>query len=64
MENYEVCHCMGVSYLDIEKVMHEKQSFSDVEDTFKSVQEVTHCSTGCGGCHDKVLDIISELMSK
>ena len=63
MENYEVCHCMGV-YLDIEKAMHEKQSFSDVEDTFKSVQEVTHCSTGCGGCHDKVLDIISELMSK
>ena len=64
MENYEVCHCMGVSYLDIEEAMHEKQSFSDVEDTFKSVQEVTHCSTGCGGCHDKVLDIISELMSK
>ena len=64
MENYEVCHCMGVSYLDIEKAMHEKQSFSDVENTFKSVQEVPHCSTGCGGCHDKVLDSISELMSK
>ena len=45
MENYEVCHCMGVSYLDIEKAMHEKQSFSDVEETFKSVQEMTHCST-------------------
>ena len=29
---------------------------------FKAVQEVTHCSTGCGGCHDKVLDVISEIM--
>ena len=26
------------------------------------VQMITHCSTGCGGCHQKVLDIISEIM--
>ena len=35
----------------------------DVLSAFKGVQEVTHCSTGCGGCHQKVLDIISSIMS-
>ena len=25
-------------------------------------EKVTHCSTGCGGCHDKVIDIISEIL--
>ena len=29
---------------------------------FEDVQKVTQCSTGCGGCHQKVLDIISEIM--
>ena len=29
---------------------------------FEDVQNATHCSTGCGGCHQKVMDIISEIM--
>lgn len=62
VENYTVCNCMQVSYGDIEDALHDLGSFDDVLATFKKVQEVTHCSTGCGGCHQKVLDIISKLM--
>ena len=39
------------------------KKFDDVLDTFKKIQDITHCSTGCGGCHQKVLDLISEIMS-
>jgi NAD(P)H-nitrite reductase large subunit len=53
---------MQVSVADIEKALHEGQQFADVEKQFEKVQMVTHCSTGCGGCHDKVLDVISDLM--
>ena len=63
VENYTVCNCMKVSYNDIADAMHNLTKFEDVLGTFKSVQEMTHCSTGCGGCHQKVLDIISEIMS-
>jgi len=61
-ENYMVCNCKKVSYADIEDALHENASFTDVLKAFEGVQKVTHCSTGCGGCHAKVLDIISELM--
>ena len=50
MENKIICNCMQVSEADIEKA-------------FEKVQMITHCSTGCGGCHDKVLDVISEMMA-
>jgi len=63
IENYMVCNCMQVSYNDIADAMHNLTKFDDVLSTFKKVQDVTHCSTGCGGCHQKVLDIISEIMS-
>ena len=62
-ENYMVCNCKQVSYNDIANALDNLTKFDDVLDTFKGVQEVTHCSTGCGGCHQKVLDIISEIMS-
>ena len=58
-----VCNCKQVSYNDIANALDNLTKFDDVLDTFKGVQEVTHCSTGCGGCHQKVLDIISEIMS-
>ncbi|MBO4637984.1 MAG: (2Fe-2S)-binding protein [Clostridiales bacterium] len=64
MENYTICNCMNVSYFDVEDVLHQSESFSDVEKAFEKVQAVTQCSTGCGGCHDKILDAISEIMSK
>ena len=55
---------MNVSYADIEKALYEHQVFADVEREFEEIQKVTHCSTGCGGCHDEIMDVISEIMSK
>ncbi len=62
MEDYMICNCKKVSYSDVEKAMHELKNFSDVQKAFEDVQKVTHCSTGCGGCHDKIMDVISEIM--
>lgn len=58
-----VCNCMQVSYNNIADALDNFSKFDDVLTAFKSVQEVTNCSTGCGGCHQKVLDVISEIMS-
>ena len=60
--NYIICNCKQVSYVDIEDALHKQNKFDDVMDAFKGVQDVTHCSTGCGGCYNKVLDAISEIM--
>lgn len=61
-ENYIVCNCKQVSYGDIADALHNHNKFEDVLDVFEDVKKVTHCSTGCGGCHDKVLNLISEIM--
>ena len=63
IENYMICNCKQVSYGDIVDALHEHQNFNDVLTAFEEVKEVTHCSTGCGGCHDKVMQIISNEMS-
>ncbi len=61
-ENYMVCNCKQVSYVNIADVLSNNNKFDDVLKAFKDVQEVTHCSTGCGGCYNKVLDVISEIL--
>ena len=61
-ENYMVCNCKQVSYADIANALDTQNNFDSVLEAFEDIQKVTHCSTGCGGCHNKVLDIISELM--
>jgi NAD(P)H-nitrite reductase large subunit len=43
--------------------MHNIKKFDDVLNAFEDVQKITNCSTGCGGCYQKVLDVISEIMS-
>lgn len=63
MENYTVCNCKKVSYFDILDALHSCRTFEELEKTFEELQRITHCSTGCGGCHDKVLDIISANIS-
>ena len=62
MENIMVCNCKQVSVNDIEKALATMEKFSDVEKQFEEVQKITHCTTGCGGCHDKMIDVISELL--
>ena len=61
-ENYVVCHCENVSFGDIEDALHAHERFDSVLSAFEGVKQMTNCSTGCGGCHDKVMEIISELM--
>ena len=62
MENRLICKCKKVTLFDVEYALHKCKTFPEVEKTFVEVQKITHCSTGCGGCHDKILDAISELM--
>lgn len=64
MENTVLCNCMNVTYNDVENAIHESETFTDLEKEFEEVQQITGCSTGCGGCHDKIMDTISEIMSK
>ena len=61
-ENYTVCNCKQVTFAQIANALDNSNSFDSVLQAFEEVQNVTHCSTGCGGCHQKVLDIISEIM--
>ena len=64
MENYMICNCKKVSYFDVEDALHACATMTDVEKAFEQVQEVTHCSTGCGGCHDKIMNVISEIIHR
>ena len=61
--NEVICKCKRVTLADIDRALHQHVSFSDVEKEFDEVQKLTSCSTGCGGCHDKIMDIISEIIS-
>lgn len=61
-ENIMICNCKQVSYTDIEHALENHNKMEDVLQVFEDVQRITHCSTGCGGCHDKVLAVISEIM--
>ena len=57
-----VCNCMQVSYADIANALDANKNFDSVLEAFENVQQATSCSTGCGGCYQQVLDIISEIM--
>lgn len=64
MVNRVICNCENVSYFDVEDVLNNSESFQDVERAFEFVQAATHCSMGCGGCHDAIMDTISEIMHR
>jgi NAD(P)H-nitrite reductase large subunit len=32
-------------------------------DVFEDVKNTTRCTTGCGGCYDKVIRVISDIMA-
>jgi len=60
--NEELCHCEKVTTADVEHVLRQSKSFDDVMSAFDEVQRVTHCSTGCGQCHDRIVSTISDMM--
>lgn len=60
--NVMLCNCKQVSYADVEDALQQMKNFSDVVESFDEVQKITNCSTGCGGCHDKIMEAISEIM--
>lgn len=64
MVNYLICNCKQVTYFDVQDALNKSKHFDDVEKAFDEVQQITHCSTGCGGCYNKILDAISEIMNK
>jgi NAD(P)H-nitrite reductase large subunit len=61
-ENVMICKCKQVSLGAIEDVLHRSRRFDSVEKAFDDVQLETGCSTGCGQCHSRILDIISQVM--
>ncbi len=62
-ENEVICKCKHVTLADIENALHTHTKFENVEKEFDEVQKITKCSTGCGGCHNKILDVISKIIS-
>ncbi len=63
-ENQVICNCKQVTLFDIEDALNTHTRFEDVEKEFEEVQKITGCSTGCGGCHDKIIGIISDILHK
>ena len=59
-----ICHCRKVTYGAIEDAMHHHDDLGDVIKIFDEVQKETKCSTGCGQCHNRILDIIADLLNK
>ncbi len=55
-----VCNCKQVSYIGIVNAVHGLEKIEDAVLAFEDVKKVTHCSMGFGGCHKKVLNIISD----
>lgn len=62
-ENYIVCNCNNVSYFDILDELHKHSQIENLLDIFEDVKNTTHCSTGCGGCYEKVIAIISDALA-
>lgn len=63
-QNFTVCRCNNVSFFDILDQVHKQDNADDLLKVFESVKNTTHCSAGCGGCYDKVLNIISAAMNE
>lgn len=62
-ENYIVCKCNKVSYFDILDAARDNANIESLLSVFDNVKNTTHCSTGCGGCYNKVITILSDIMN-
>lgn len=54
-----ICNCFSVSRGTIEDAIKEK-GLKSVE----QVGEATEAGTGCGGCHEKIQEILDEINGK
>ncbi|MDD6200211.1 MAG: (2Fe-2S)-binding protein [Firmicutes bacterium] len=63
LPNEVICKCKNVTLADIDRVLYQSARFTDVEKEFEELQRLTNCSTGCGGCHDKIMKIVSQAVS-
>lgn len=62
-EDYLVCRCNNVKFSHILDAAREHKDLNGLLSIFDEVKNTTHCSSGCGGCYNKVLAIISEMLS-
>ncbi len=62
--DYIVCNCNQVSYMDIVNEIHKHNDIANLLKAFEHIKDITHCSTGCGGCYDKVIAILSDAMNE
>ena len=62
-ENYLVCRCNNVRYFDILNAAGDHKNMESLLSVFDAVKNTTRCSSGCGGCYNKVLTILSEMMN-
>lgn len=60
--DFKICNCKNVSYFNILDALEKHSKVENLLDVFEDVKKTTHCSTGCGGCHDKILDAIADLL--
>lgn len=61
--DYIVCNCNNVSFLDIVNELHKHNDINNLLKAFEDIKDITRCSTGCGGCYDKVMAILSDAMN-
>ena len=57
-----ICKCRKVTFGMIENAMEHHNDLGDVVKLFDEVQKETKCSTGCGKCHDKIMDVIADIL--
>lgn len=60
--DFKICNCKNVSYFNILDALDKHTKVENLLDVFEDVKKTTHCSTGCGGCYNRVLEVISDVM--
>ena len=60
--DFKICNCKNVSYFNILDALEKHSKVENLLDVFEDVKKTTHCSTGCGGCYNRVLEVISDTM--
>ena len=61
-KDFKICNCKNVTYFNILDALDKHTKVESLLDVFADVQKTTHCSTGCGGCYNRVLEVISDTM--